>query len=125
MDAGRVHRRDAEGGLRARAAAPGVASPLLWGTQAHLSTLFGDTIDGLACRERTFTFRFRSAEAFVDYFRAYYGPTLKAFEAVGEAGADELFDDLVGLVRRYAGTTDGPVAIPATWLETVATRSNG
>jgi SAM-dependent methyltransferase len=104
---------------------PGVASPLLWGTQAHLSTLFGDTIDGLACRERTFTFRFRSAEAFVEYFRAHYGPTLKAFEAVGEAGADELFDDLVGLVRRYAGTTDGPVAIPATWLETVATRSSG
>ena len=36
---------------------PGIASPLLWGTQAHLSLLFGDTIDGLACRERTFTFR--------------------------------------------------------------------
>ncbi len=125
VDAGWVHRRDAEGGLRPRAARRRAsASPLLWGTQAHLSTLFGDTIDGLACRERTFTFRFRSAEAFVEYFRAYYGPTLKAFEAVGETGADELFDDLVGLVRRYAGTTDGPVAIPATWLETVATRSS-
>jgi len=103
--------------------APGVASPLLWGTRAYVGSMFGDTIDGLGCRERTFTFRFRSAEAFVEYFRDYYGPTLKAFEAVGDAGADELFADLVALVRKHAGTSDGPVAIPATWLETVATRS--
>jgi ubiquinone/menaquinone biosynthesis C-methylase UbiE len=102
---------------------PGVASPLLWGTKAHVGTMFGDTIDGLGCRERTFTFRFRSAESFVGYFREYYGPTLKAFEAVAGDGAEELFADLVTLVRKHAGTSDGPVAIPATWLETVATRS--
>jgi ubiquinone/menaquinone biosynthesis C-methylase UbiE len=102
---------------------PGVASPLLWGTKAHVGTMFGDAIEGLGCRERTFTFRFRSAEGFVEYFRAHYGPTLKAFEAVGEDGSEALFDDLVMLVRRYAGTSDGPVAIPATWLETIATRS--
>jgi ubiquinone/menaquinone biosynthesis C-methylase UbiE len=103
--------------------APGVASPLLWGTKAHVGMIFGDAIDGLSCRERTFTFRFRSAEAFVEYFRDYYGPTLKAFEAVADGGADELFEDLVALVRKHAGTSDGPVAIPATWLETVATRA--
>jgi ubiquinone/menaquinone biosynthesis C-methylase UbiE len=102
---------------------PGVASPLLWGTKAHVGTMFGDAIDGLSCRERTFTFRFRTAEAFVEYFREYYGPTLKAFEAVADDGADELFADLVTLVRKHAGTSDGPVAIPARWLETVATRS--
>ena len=100
----------------------GVASPLLWGTEAHLVSLFRGTIEGLACTERTFTFRFRSADAFVDYFRLYYGPTLKAFEAVGDAGQERLFDDLVALVGRYAGTTEGAVSIPATWLETVATR---
>ena len=103
--------------------APGVASPLLWGTRAYVGSMFGDTIDGLGVRERTFTFRFRSAEDFVEYFRDYYGPTLKAFEAVGDGGADELFADLVTLVRKHAGTSEGAVAIPATWLETVATRS--
>lgn len=103
--------------------APGVASPLLWGTKAYVGSMFGDTIDGLGCRERTFTFRFRSAVGFVEYFRDYYGPTLKAFEAVGDGGADELFSDLVALVRKHAGTSEGPVAIPATWLETVATRA--
>lgn len=108
--------------------APGVASPLLWGTERYLRELFGGEIDALTSTERTFTFRFRSAEEFVDYFRTYYGPTLKAFEAVGDEGADALFADLTELVRRHAGTGTGPVAIPATWLETVAirsTRTNG
>ena len=78
-----------------------------------------------ACRERTFTFRFRSAEAYVDYFRTYYGPTVKAFETAGTAGGAALFGDLVDLVRRFARTTSGPVSIPATYLETVAVRTGG
>ena len=102
---------------------PGVASPLLWGTESHLQELFGDTISELRTTERIFTFRFRSAVEFVGYFRNYYGPTLKAFEAAGPAGSDDLFADLVALVGRYAGTTSGPVAIPSAWLETVAIRS--
>lgn len=101
----------------------GVPSPILWGTEPYVTELFGDLVDDLACTERTFTFRFRSAEGFVDHFREYYGPTLKAFEAVGEEGAGALRADLVDLVRRFAGTGTGPVAIPSTWLETVATRS--
>ena len=104
---------------------PGVPSPILWGTESYLRELFGDQIDTLACRERTFTFRFRSAEAYVDYFRTYYGPTVKAFETVGTAGGDALFGDLVDLVRRHARTTSGPVSIPATYLETVAVRTGG
>jgi SAM-dependent methyltransferase len=102
---------------------PGVASPLLWGIESHLQELFGDTISELRTTERIFTFRFRSAEEFVAYFRTYYGPTLKAFEAAGTAGSDELLADLVTLVGRYAGTTSGPVSIPSAWLETVAIRS--
>jgi len=101
----------------------GVASPLLWGSKAYVSDLLGDKISALACTEQTFTFRFRSPEAFVDYFRTFYGPTVKAFEALGASGHDALFADLVYLVRRHAGTSNGPIAIPATWLETIAIRS--
>src|SRR3954468_10482867 len=69
----------------------GVPSPILWGTEPYLRELLGDQIDTLVGRERTFTFRFRSAEAYVDYFRTHYGPTLKAFEAAGTAGGDALY----------------------------------
>jgi SAM-dependent methyltransferase len=103
---------------------PGVASPLLWGSKRHLSDLLNGGIAALSCTERTFTFRYPSADAFVDHFRAYYGPTLKAFETVGPAGAAALHADLVGLIERHSGTKSGPVAIPGTWLETVATRAD-
>lgn len=104
--------------------ARGVASPLLWGSKSYVSDLFGDQVSSLACTERTFTFRFRSAEAFVDYFRTYYGPTVKAFETVGCAGEDALYGGLVDLVQRHSGTSTGAVAVSATWLETVASRSS-
>ena len=101
----------------------GVPSPILWGSKQYMSELLGERISSIAATERTFTYRFRSAEALVAYFRTYYGPMVKAFEAVSDMGAGALFADLVYLVRRYAGTGTGPVAVPATWLETVAIRS--
>ena len=40
----------------------GVQSPLLWGTEGHLRELVGEGIASLEVMERTFTFRFPSAE---------------------------------------------------------------
>jgi ubiquinone/menaquinone biosynthesis C-methylase UbiE len=102
--------------------AAGVASPILWGTETYLRRIFGDAISSMRCQEQTFVFRFRSSEAWVDFFRAYYGPTFKAFEAVGPEGEQALHADLVALVDTYAGRGEGPIAIPATWLQTVAVR---
>jgi ubiquinone/menaquinone biosynthesis C-methylase UbiE len=98
----------------------GVASPLLWGTTAHLQELFGDEITALETQERTFTFRFTSAEELVDFFAAWYGPTLKALAAAPDPAA--LRADLVELVRRHDRLGSGAVAIPSTYLETVARR---
>jgi ubiquinone/menaquinone biosynthesis C-methylase UbiE len=100
----------------------GVPSPMLWGTEPHLRELFGDAIESLAVVERTFTFRFRSAEEFVEFFRTWYGPTLKAFAALeGAESRRALQDDLVALARRYDRSGDGKaIAIPATYAEAVA-----
>jgi SAM-dependent methyltransferase len=100
---------------------PGVRSPMLWGTEAHLRELFGEGIAWLEVEERTFTWRFRSAEEFVAFFRRWYGPTLKAFAALeGDAYAG-LEHDLVELARR-SDRLDCPdaIAIPATYTEVVA-----
>jgi SAM-dependent methyltransferase len=98
----------------------GVSSPMLWGTEAHLRGLFGDSIASLEVAERTFTFRFESAEAFVDFFRRWYGPTLKAFAALEGEAQDALEADLVALVRRHDRLGGGAVAIPSTYTEAVA-----
>src|SRR4051794_24222462 len=78
----------------------GVPSPMLWGTEAHLRRLFGEGIAWLEVEERTFTWRFRSAEEFVAFFRRWYGPTLKAFAALEGEAQDALKRDLVELAQR-------------------------
>ena len=98
----------------------GVPSPMLWGTEGHLRQLFGERIAWLEVAERTFTFRFRSAEEFVAFFRTWYGPTLKAFAALEGGARDALESDLVALARRFDRLGRDAVAIPATYTEAVA-----
>jgi SAM-dependent methyltransferase len=99
----------------------GVPSPMLWGTESHLRELFGDGIAWLEVEERTFTWRFGSAEEFVAFFKRWYGPTLKAFAALEGDVHDALERDLVELARRYDRLGAGAIAIPSTYTEAVAT----
>ena len=57
----------------------------------------------------------------MDFFRTWYGPTLKAFAALEGDARDALEQDLLALVRRsdrLGGA--GAIAIPATYIEAVA-----
>jgi SAM-dependent methyltransferase len=102
----------------------GAMSPARWGDEEVLEDLLGGGIEAVAHRRRTYTFRFRSADHFVTFFRDNYGPTLKAFTALDPRAQQELYDDLVALVRRRARVADGgAVAIPAAYLESVAVRA--
>ena len=99
----------------------GLESPTLWGTPAHLEEIFGPDVSWSHTTE-TFTFRFPSAEAFVEYFTAFYGPTLKAVEAAG-GRAPELGSAIAELVRRWDRLGgDGPVAVPSAYLASVGSR---
>src|SRR5205807_4727516 len=60
----------------------GVKSPALWGTNARLAELFGKDAAAIRIERRAFVFRYRSAEHFLDVFKTYYGPMLKAFAAL-------------------------------------------
>lgn len=102
----------------------GLRPPPLWGAEDHVRGLMGDGVTDMWMTRRTFTFRYRSAEDFVDFFRRYYGPTHMAFAALDAEGQDALARDLTMLVRRFDRLGgDGPVAIPAEYLEVVATRA--
>jgi SAM-dependent methyltransferase len=60
----------------------GSKSPALWGSRAHITEMFGAAALSMKCESRSFAFRYRSPEHFVEVFRTYYGPTLKAFAAL-------------------------------------------
>jgi len=100
---------------------PGVASPLLWGTEQHLSDLFGALAVDARSVQRTCTWRFTSPEEFVWFFRRWYGPALKAFEVLEEDGRAGLAHDLSQLARHWDRNHGGSIAIPATYLETILT----
>jgi ubiquinone/menaquinone biosynthesis C-methylase UbiE len=101
---------------------PGVRAPVEWGSEPRLRELFGDRVRDLRVTRREFVFRFPSVEDFVDYFRAHYGPTLKAFEALGDDGK-QLHTDLSELVARYNVATDGTAKVPSAYLEVIAHRA--
>ncbi len=100
----------------------GVPSPILWGTEQRLRELFGDTIADLGIERRHYVFRYRSPEAYLDYWRQYYGPTLKSFAAVGPTGEAALEADLLELIARFNLATDGTMVVPSEYLEAVIVR---
>jgi ubiquinone/menaquinone biosynthesis C-methylase UbiE len=100
--------------------APGIPSPLLWGTKAHLGELFGNATARHTLRN--FAFRYRSPEHFVEVFRTFYGPTHKAFAALGLAGQEALETDLLALLREADTGGAAGLVVQAEYLETVITR---
>ena len=97
----------------------GLRSPILWGTEERLRELFGDRIAELRLEKRHMTFRYRSPATWVDYWRRYYGPTLKAFEAVGEEGRAAFEADLLDNIARFNRANDGTMVVPSEYLEAV------
>ena len=100
----------------------GLASPLRWGSEEGVTELLGDSVSSLRARKRVFTWRFPDAAAMVQMFRELYGPTVRAFAAVGEDGADALERDLLAVVEQCAEPRGNAIAIPATYLEVVAVK---
>jgi hypothetical protein len=95
---------------------------MLWGREDHLVELFGSSVADIRSSRQTQMFRYRSADEFVDFFRRWYGPTVKAFEALDDAQQVELFADLAYLARRWDRHADGgSIAIPGEYLESVIT----
>jgi ubiquinone/menaquinone biosynthesis C-methylase UbiE len=100
----------------------GAKSPLLWGTRGRLTEMFGAAAISIRTEPRTFNFRYRSAEHFLDVFKNYYGPMLKAFAALGEAEQNCLKQDLYALLARMDKAGDGTMVVPSEYLEIVITK---
>jgi SAM-dependent methyltransferase len=105
--------------------APGLTPPIRWGDESHLTTIFGDALGSMTSQVRTAVFRFASARDNVDFFRKYYGPTLKMFESLPVSGRKALERDMIDLNCRFDrnGGKGGPIAIAADYLETVIVRA--
>jgi ubiquinone/menaquinone biosynthesis C-methylase UbiE len=97
----------------------GVKSPLLWGTRARIAEMFETDASSIRAEPRNFVFRYQSAEHWLEIFKSYYGPTLKAFAALDPAAQAALARDLIALVGRFNRSGDGSMVVPGEYLQIV------
>ncbi|MGA7322925.1 MAG: class I SAM-dependent methyltransferase [Rhodomicrobium sp.] len=100
----------------------GVESPARWGNKAWIEEVFGAKGRSIAINDRTFLFRYRSPDHFVNYFRSYYGPVHKAFLALDPAKQTALSADLHATIERFNTATDGSMRVPSAYAEIIITK---
>ena len=100
----------------------GVQPPALWGTEAHLRSLFGERASNIAVTPRMYNFRYRSAAHFIDTFRTWYGPVHKAFAALPADKGAELERDLTDLLNGSNRAGPDSLVVPSEYIEIVITR---
>jgi SAM-dependent methyltransferase len=97
----------------------GVKSPALWGTEVRIKEMFGPSAASIDIERRNFNFRYRSPEHFLDIFRSFYGPMLKAFAALDQTNQRRLAEDVLALIATMNRAKDGTMVVPSEYLEIV------
>jgi hypothetical protein len=121
LDAGELHRQSVQNHRQVRSATPGIKSPALWGNKAHLDALFGAKAT-IAVQSKSFVFRYKSPKHWVEIFRNYYGPVVKAFAAIDPKAREALEADLYALLDKFNAAKDGTIVVPSEYLEVVITK---
>ncbi len=99
---------------------PMMPSPLLWGDESSVTARWQHDTANLQFTRRSTAFRLPLTPAqTVDYFRAWYGPTLRAFAALNEDGQAALHRDLTRLWAEHNQATDGTTHVEAEYLEVI------
>ena len=99
----------------------GVKSPSAWGTESRLRELFGQSVT-LITKRQNFVFRYRSAQHWLDIFRSYYGPLLKAFSVLDAEKQSNLAKDVLDLLQSFNSSDDDTLVLPSEYLEIVVVR---
>jgi SAM-dependent methyltransferase len=100
-------------------------SPLTWGDEATIQSRLAHGLKDLRLTRRIARLRYPFSPAqTVDFFRQFYGPTVRAFASLNCQGQLALHADLEEMFMRHNRSTD-PAAteVEAEYLEVIATRS--
>jgi hypothetical protein len=94
----------------------------MWGDEQYLANLFGTRAAHIHATRRMFNFRYRSASHWLQIFRDYYGPTLKAFAALDAEGKGALERDVRALLAELNTGGADSLVVPGEYLEVVITK---
>ncbi|HKQ79227.1 MAG TPA: methyltransferase domain-containing protein [Blastocatellia bacterium] len=102
---------------------PGISSPVRWGDEETVRERLRDGVTSLQLTRRLISFEFPwAAPEVVEFWRAWYGPTHRAFAALDETGQQALRHDLEALWSEHNQATDGTTHVESEYLEVVAAR---
>jgi ubiquinone/menaquinone biosynthesis C-methylase UbiE len=103
----------------------GAQPPPLWGSEAHVADLLGARVTDLRAERRMLPVTaFPSPQAFRDFFKRTYGPTIAVYRSIADDAAkvEALDRELVDLAVRF-GLTDRTGATAWEYLLVTATRA--
>lgn len=103
--------------------APGVDSPLRWGTADGLKELIGSGVSEIENQRRTALQYYRSLDHAVEVFGTYFGPTIQALEQLEPPEQQQLLDELRSIMNRYNRATDRTAVVENRYLQTAAINS--
>jgi SAM-dependent methyltransferase len=100
---------------------PELESPVMWGSEGHVRSLFAPTGAELAFERKMVSFEHESPEGWLEYNERVLGPTILAKAALEPQGRwDALRDDLLALYTDGNEADDGSFRARAEYLLTVA-----
>lgn len=104
----------------------GAAPPLLWGDEDHVRDLFGDRVESLTMTHGQYIERVDTPAAYLELFRATFGPVVALREALAadperRADFDRELEEFT--IRANRGAPDGPAEYPFDYLLIVARRA--
>jgi SAM-dependent methyltransferase len=106
---------------------PGAQPPPLWGDEAHVRDLLGDRVTDVVARRQTVTVGgFATPEAFRDFWKSVYGPTIAAYRGIADdpERTAALDRELAALTARYdRGIGSGSIVMEWEYLLFTARRA--
>ena len=103
---------------------PNMPSPIKWGDEETVQERLGGGADLRFTRHRIALAFPLGPKELVEFWRVYYGPTNRAFEALADAPEKQvqLRDDLERLWSDHNERSDGTTQVESEYLEVLATR---
>ncbi|MFD8224557.1 class I SAM-dependent methyltransferase [Streptomyces massasporeus] len=96
---------------------PGAQPPPLWGDEDHVRAILGDRVTDVRAERRTVRVdRFETPEAFRDYFKERYGPTISVYKNIaGEPERTAALDAALVDLARDGDLGTGPGGTVLEW----------
>jgi ubiquinone/menaquinone biosynthesis C-methylase UbiE len=115
-------------GAYAPAPPPGALPPVMWGSEEHLSELFGDRLASLHMERREYVERSASPSDYREFFKSTFGPAIAIYASLADqpdraAALDRDFLEFAN--RGNQGAPGGPAEYRYEYLLAVAGKRGG